>query len=63
MLIGLTLRGVAFDFRVKARAALKPLWNRAFFWFGCTGQLEPDYMLGSLIAALTQAAGSSPSMR
>jgi cytochrome d ubiquinol oxidase subunit II len=31
MLIGLTLRGVAFDFRVKARAAHKPLWNRAFY--------------------------------
>ena len=31
MLIGLILRGVAFDFRVKARDAHKPLWNRAFF--------------------------------
>ena len=31
MLIGLILRGVAFDFRVKARAAHKPLWNCAFF--------------------------------
>ena len=31
MLIGLTLRGVAFDFRVKARAAHKPWWNNAFF--------------------------------
>jgi cytochrome d ubiquinol oxidase subunit II len=31
MLVGLILRGVAFDFRVKAQAAHKPLWNRAFF--------------------------------
>ena len=27
MLIGLTLRGVAFDFRVKARSEHKPLWE------------------------------------
>ena len=33
MLIGLILRGVAFDFRVKAQAAHKPLWNR-LFWVG-----------------------------
>ena len=31
MLVGLILRGVAFDFRVKAQAAHKPLWNFAFF--------------------------------
>jgi cytochrome d ubiquinol oxidase subunit II len=31
MLIGLTLRGVAFDFRVKARDEHKARWNRAFF--------------------------------
>ena len=30
MLLGLTLRGVAFDFRVKARDAHKALWNHAF---------------------------------
>ena len=29
MLIGLILRGVAFDFRVKAKAAHKPTWDRA----------------------------------
>src|SRR5687767_10871271 len=28
MLIGLILRGVSFDFRVKARAARKGMWNR-----------------------------------
>ncbi len=31
MLIGLTLRGVAFDFRVKVHASHKPLWNWLFF--------------------------------
>ena len=33
MLCGLILRGVAFDFRVKAHASHKPLWNR-IFWAG-----------------------------
>jgi hypothetical protein len=41
MLIGLTLRGVAFDFRVKARAERKALWNGLF-------------ALGSLLAAMAQ---------
>ena len=49
MLIGLTLRGVAFDFRVKARAALKPLWNRAFFAGSLLASWSQGYMLGSLI--------------
>ncbi|HYD97297.1 MAG TPA: cytochrome d ubiquinol oxidase subunit II [Noviherbaspirillum sp.] len=31
MLAGLILRGVAFDFRVKARAAHKQAWNTAFY--------------------------------
>lgn len=31
MLIGLILRGVAFDFRVKAGDKKKPMWNNAFF--------------------------------
>jgi cytochrome d ubiquinol oxidase subunit II len=41
MLAGLILRGVAFDFRVKAKADHKPLWNRLF-------------AVGSLLAALAQ---------
>ncbi|MDB5884871.1 MAG: cytochrome bd quinol oxidase subunit 2 apoprotein [Polaromonas sp.] len=49
MLIGLTLRGVAFDFRVKARAALKPLWNRTFFAGSVLASWSQGYMLGSLI--------------
>ena len=49
MLIGLILRGVAFDFRVKARAALKPLWNRAFFTGSVLASWSQGYMLGSLI--------------
>jgi len=41
MLIGLILRGVAFDFRVKARVRYKGLWNQVF-------------AAGSLIAAMAQ---------
>ena len=41
MLLGLILRGVAFDFRAKARAHHKHLWDRTFY-------------LGSLIASLAQ---------
>ena len=49
MLAGLMLRGVAFDFRVKARAGLKPLWNRAFFTGSVLASWSQGYMLGSLI--------------
>ena len=49
MLIGLILRGVAFDFRVKARAAHKPLWNRAFYTGSVLTSWSQGYMLGSLI--------------
>lgn len=49
MLIGLTLRGVAFDFRVKARAAHKPLWNRAFHAGSLMAGWSQGYMLGALV--------------
>ena len=49
MLIGLTLRGVAFDFRVKARAAHKPLWNRAFYAGSLLASWSQGYMLGALV--------------
>jgi len=49
MLIGLTLRGVAFDFRVKARASHKPLWNRLFYVGSLLASWSQGYMLGSLI--------------
>lgn len=49
MLIGLILRGVAFDFRVKAHAARKPLWNRVFYAGSLLAGWSQGYMLGSLI--------------
>jgi cytochrome d ubiquinol oxidase subunit II len=49
MLIGLTLRGVAFDFRVKAKAEHKALWNRAFFAGSLLASLAQGYMLGRVV--------------
>jgi len=55
MLIGLILRGVAFDFRVKAQDAHKPLWNRAFFVGSGLAALSQGWMLGRYITGF--AAG------
>ncbi len=52
MLIGLILRGVAFDFRVKARAVHKPLWNRAFFAGSGLAAVAQGWMLGHYITGL-----------
>lgn len=49
MLIGLALRGVAFDFRVKARAEHKAAWNLAFFAGSLLASLAQGYMLGRVV--------------
>lgn len=49
MLVGLILRGVAFDFRVKARAAHKPLWNGAFWAGSLLAAFSQGYMIGSYV--------------
>jgi cytochrome d ubiquinol oxidase subunit II len=49
MLIGLILRGVAFDFRVKAQADHKPLWNRIFSIASLVTSMAQGWMLGSYI--------------
>jgi cytochrome d ubiquinol oxidase subunit II len=46
MLVGLTLRGVAFDFRTKAGAGRKALWNRVFNAGSVLASLAQGYMLG-----------------
>ena len=56
MLVGLTLRGVAFDFRTKAADAHKPLWNRAFFAGSLLATLAQGYMLGALITGFRDDA-------
>jgi cytochrome d ubiquinol oxidase subunit II len=49
MLVGLILRGVSFDFRVKARAAHKTRWNRLFAAGSTLAALSQGYMLGLYI--------------
>ncbi len=49
MLIGLSLRGVAFDFRVKAAAKYKSLWDHAFFGGSLLASLAQGYMLGRYV--------------
>lgn len=49
MLLGLIVRGVAFDFRVKAEDQHKPWWNRAFWIGSLLTALSQGYMLGLLI--------------
>ncbi len=53
MLIGLTLRGVAFDFRVKARDSHKPLWNQMFYTGSLLATWSQGYMLGALITGFS----------
>ncbi|WP_454725120.1 MULTISPECIES: cytochrome d ubiquinol oxidase subunit II [Cupriavidus] len=49
MLAGLIIRGVAFDFRVKARAHHKPWWNRAFYAGSLLAGFSQGLMLGLYI--------------
>lgn len=52
MLFGLILRGVAFDFRVKAGDRKKPMWNKAFFAGSLLAACSQGWMLGSYITGL-----------
>jgi cytochrome d ubiquinol oxidase subunit II len=58
MLIGLILRGVAFDFRVKAQDSHKPLWNNAFFVGSLVASLAQGWMLGRYITAFNESAAA-----
>ncbi len=49
MLIGLVLRGVSFDFRVKARAARKNMWNALFAIGSLMAATAQGWMLGSYL--------------
>ncbi len=49
MLIGLIFRGVAFDFRAKAKFKHKGKWNTAFFAGSLVTAMSQGYMLGSYI--------------
>ena len=50
MLIGLTLRGVAFDFRVKAKDSHKASWDRLFFVGSTLAAVSQGWMLGRYVS-------------
>ena len=52
LLIGLILRGVAFEFRAKVSLAAKPSWNRMFFIGSLMSALSQGYMLGLYVLGL-----------
>jgi cytochrome bd ubiquinol oxidase subunit II len=52
LLIGLILRGVAFEFRAKVSAGAKPAWNRMFFIGSLMTALSQGYMLGLYVLGL-----------
>ncbi len=53
MLIGLVLRGVAFEFRAKAHARHKRLWNNLFFTGSALTALAQGFMLGFYVMGLS----------
>ncbi len=58
MLMGLILRGVAFEFRVKAPAHHKRSWNMAFFAGSTMTALAQGFMLGKYIMGLDSTFGT-----
>jgi cytochrome d ubiquinol oxidase subunit II len=56
MLIGLILRGVAFDFRAKAQAQYKRRWDAAFFGGSLLASLGQGSMLGLTIVGFEYGA-------
>ncbi|MBB4842171.1 cytochrome d ubiquinol oxidase subunit II [Paucibacter oligotrophus] len=54
MLLGLMLRGVAFDFRVKAQAQWKPLWNAAFMGGSALAATAQGWMLARYITGFAE---------
>ncbi|MEM9972566.1 MAG: cytochrome d ubiquinol oxidase subunit II [Pseudomonadota bacterium] len=59
MLIGLILRGVAFEFRAKAPKAQKRGWDTAFFTGSLMTSLSQGFMLGLYIVGLEYTLAST----
>ncbi|MFN3686915.1 cytochrome d ubiquinol oxidase subunit II [Salinarimonas sp.] len=58
MLVGLILRGVAFDFRAKVVPERKIWWDRAFFAGSLVAALAQGYMLGLYITGFERSAAN-----
>ena len=54
LLVGLILRGVAFDFRAKVPLHRKHRWNKLFLVGSLTASLAQGYMLGVYVLGLEQ---------
>lgn len=59
MLMGLIMRGIAFDFRVKAENRQRALWNRSFFAGSLITALSQGWMLGAYITGLEGGAAGT----
>ncbi|MGS2721703.1 cytochrome d ubiquinol oxidase subunit II [Paraglaciecola aestuariivivens] len=55
MLVGLILRGVAFDFRAKVAQGNKHRWNQIFKLGSCIAAASQGYMLGSFVMGFEQS--------
>lgn len=55
MLVGLTLRGVAFDFRVKAKTEYRATWNHLFFVGSLSASMAQGWMLGRYVMGLSDS--------
>lgn len=60
MLIGLTLRGVAFDFRVKAKEGHKATWDRLFFAGSLIASIAQGWMLGRYVSGFRDGGWNDP---
>ncbi len=58
MLLGITLRGVSFEFRAKAAAGQKVWWDRAFVGGSALTALSQGYMLGLYIVGFERTAAN-----
>lgn len=58
MLVGLILRGVAFDFRSKAKIDHKNIWNNVFFSGSLLAAFSQGFMLGSYILGFEKSLGA-----
>lgn len=56
MLMGLILRGIAFDFRVKAGEQHKTMWNTLFFIGSLIASMCQGWMLGAYVTGLDSSA-------
>ncbi|MBI2318917.1 MAG: cytochrome d ubiquinol oxidase subunit II, partial [Betaproteobacteria bacterium] len=57
MLIGLMLRGVAFEFRVKAQGWHRELWNWLFYFGSFLASLAQGFMLGRYVTGFQPGFG------